>query len=101
MLDARTLRTGTPEHPRTARWLPGQRRERMIGMGALGRPIRNRSADLRAQTAVTPSVGASVIRREEVRKLLGDPRLVSSIPHLVRAQGGVFTDGRLHGTILW
>ena len=45
-------------------------------------------AALRASTAVvrTP-IGASVIRREEVRSLLADPRLVTSIPHLVRLQG--------------
>jgi cytochrome P450 len=47
-----------------------------------------RYAELRARTAVarTP-LGAVVIRREEVRGLLADPRLVSSIPHLVRLQG--------------
>jgi cytochrome P450 len=44
--------------------------------------------DLRSRTAVARMpLGASVIRREEVRQLLADPRLVSSIPHLVRIQG--------------
>lgn len=52
-------------------------------------------ADLRRRTAVarTP-IGVAVIRREEVHRLLGDPRLISSIPHLVRAQG--VTEGYLH-----
>lgn len=47
-----------------------------------------RYAELRATTAVarTP-LGASVIRHEAVKELLGDRRLVSSIPHLVRMQG--------------
>jgi cytochrome P450 len=55
-------------------------------------------ADLRAQTAMarTP-LGVTVLRRDEVRSLLGDPRLVSSIPHLVRAQG--VTAGRLHDMV--
>jgi cytochrome P450 len=44
---------------------------------------------LRAETAVarTP-IGCVVIRREEVRQLLGDPRLGTSLPFLVRMQGG-------------
>ena len=47
-----------------------------------------RYAELRAATAVarTP-LGATVVRRDEVRSLLADPRLVTSIPHLVRLQG--------------
>lgn len=55
-------------------------------------------ADLRARTALarTP-LGVTVLRREEVRSLLGDRRLVSSIPHLVRAQ--CVTSGRLHDMI--
>ncbi len=55
-------------------------------------------ADLRAESAIarTP-LGVTVLRREEVRSLLGDPRLVSSIPHLVRAQG--VTAGRLHDMV--
>ena len=46
-------------------------------------------AALREQTAVarTP-LGAVVLRRDEIHSLLGDRRLVSSIPHLVRLQGG-------------
>lgn len=46
-------------------------------------------AALRAQTSVarTP-LGATVLRRDAVHSLLGDRRLVSSIPHLVRMQGG-------------
>jgi cytochrome P450 len=45
-------------------------------------------AELRRQTAVARMpLGASVIRREAVRQLLADPRLVSSIPLLVRIQG--------------
>src|SRR5438477_13027242 len=44
--------------------------------------------ELRRQTAVVRMpLGASVHRREEVRALLGDPRLVSSIPMLVQLQG--------------
>jgi cytochrome P450 len=55
-------------------------------------------ADLRAQSAVArTSLGATVLRREEVRSLLGDRRLVSSIPQLVRAQG--VTGGRLHDMV--
>ncbi len=52
-------------------------------------------ADLRRRTAVarTP-LGVAVLRREEVHKVLGDPRFVSSLPHLVRAQG--VTEGYLH-----
>jgi cytochrome P450 len=45
-------------------------------------------AELRAQTSVArTAIGATVIRREPVRKLLADPRLVSSIPALVAIQG--------------
>ena len=45
-------------------------------------------SDLRSRTAVARMpLGASVIRREEVRQLLSDPRLISSIPALVRIQG--------------
>ena len=45
-------------------------------------------ADLRARTSVarTP-LGAAVIRREEIRGLLADPRVVTSIPHLIALQG--------------
>jgi cytochrome P450 len=45
--------------------------------------------ELRARTAVvrTP-IGASVLRREHVQRLLSDPRLVSAVPHLVRLQAG-------------
>jgi cytochrome P450 len=44
--------------------------------------------DLRRRTAVVRMpLGASVIRREAVRQLLADPRLISSIPALVRIQG--------------
>jgi cytochrome P450 len=45
-------------------------------------------ADLRSRTAVarTP-LGATVIRRAEVHDLLTDPRLVTSLPFLVRMQG--------------
>jgi cytochrome P450 len=45
-------------------------------------------AALREETAVarTP-LGAVVLRRDEIHGLLGDKRLVSSIPHLVRMQG--------------
>jgi cytochrome P450 len=51
-------------------------------------------AELRETTSVVRNpMGASIIRYEPVRKLLADPRLISSIPHLVRAQG--VTDGRL------
>ena len=43
---------------------------------------------LRRRTAVVRMpLGASVIRREAVRQLLADPRLISSIPALVRIQG--------------
>lgn len=52
-------------------------------------------AELRESTSVVRNpIGATVIRHEPVHKLLADPRLISSIPHLVRAQG--VTDGRLH-----
>lgn len=45
-------------------------------------------AALRAQTAVCRMpIGATIIRRDEVRALLGDPRLVSAIPMLVALQG--------------
>jgi cytochrome P450 len=45
--------------------------------------------DLRARTAVvrTP-LGASVLRREAVHRILGDPRMVSAVPALTRAQLG-------------
>jgi cytochrome P450 len=45
-------------------------------------------ADLRARSAVarTP-LGATVLRRQDVHRLLADPRLVSAIPFLVRLQG--------------
>jgi cytochrome P450 len=53
---------------------------------------------LRRETAVARMpLGASVIRREEVRQLLADPRLVSSIPALVRLQG--VGDGELHDMV--
>jgi cytochrome P450 len=44
---------------------------------------------LRAQTAVvrTP-IGASVLRRADAHRLLGDDRLVSAVPLLARAQAG-------------
>jgi len=44
--------------------------------------------ELRERTAVvrTP-LGASVLRREPVHRLLADPRLVTAIPYLVRFQG--------------
>jgi cytochrome P450 len=48
-------------------------------------------------SVVRNPIGASVIRYEPIRKLLSDPRLVSSIPHLVAAQGA--GDGRLHDMI--
>jgi cytochrome P450 len=55
-------------------------------------------ADLRSRTAVARMpLGASVIRREEVRQLLADPRLVSSIPALVRIQG--VADGPLYDMV--
>lgn len=55
----------------------------------------SRYAELRLETAVvrTP-VGVSVIGHEQVKELLGDRRLVSSIPHIVRMQG--VTEGRLY-----
>jgi cytochrome P450 len=44
--------------------------------------------DLRRRSSVVRNpLGASVIRREVVRQLLSDPRLISSIPALVRIQG--------------
>ena len=44
--------------------------------------------DLRRRSAVVRNpLGVSVIRREVVRQLLADPRLISSIPALVRIQG--------------
>jgi cytochrome P450 len=45
-------------------------------------------AHLRARSAIarTP-LGATVLRRDEVHRLFGDPRLVSAIPFLVRLQG--------------
>ena len=45
-------------------------------------------AALREESAVvrTP-LGAAVLRRDEIHGLLGDRRLISSIPHLVRLQG--------------
>jgi cytochrome P450 len=54
--------------------------------------------DLRRRTAVarTP-LGASVIRREAVKQLFSDPRLVSSIPALVRMQG--VSEGDLHDMV--
>ena len=54
-----------------------------------------RYAELRPVTAVvrTP-VGAAVIRHETVKELLGDRRLISSIPHIIRMQG--VNDGRLY-----
>ncbi len=52
-------------------------------------------AALRETTSVVRNpLGATVIRHEAVHRLLGDARLVSSIPHLVRAQGA--TEGPLH-----
>jgi cytochrome P450 len=60
--------------------------------------LEGRFTELRLSTSVIRNpIGATVIRHEQVRKLLADPRLVSSIPHLVRAQG--VTDGRLHDMI--
>jgi cytochrome P450 len=54
--------------------------------------------DLRGRTAVVRMpLGASVIRRDPVRQLLADPRLVSSIPALVRIQG--VDDGPLHDMV--
>jgi cytochrome P450 len=55
-------------------------------------------AKLRSETAVvrTP-LGAAVIRRDAVKQLFSDPRLVSSIPALVRMQG--VTDGDLHDMV--
>jgi cytochrome P450 len=55
-------------------------------------------AELRERTSVarTP-IGATVIHREPVRKLLSDPRLVSSIPALVAVQG--VSSGRLFDMI--
>jgi cytochrome P450 len=55
-------------------------------------------AALREQSAVvrTP-LGAGVLRRDEVHQLLGDRRLVSSIPHLVRMQGA--GDGAVGGLL--
>lgn len=55
-------------------------------------------AALREQTAVarTP-LGASVLHRDEIHSLLGDHRLISSIPHLIRLQGA--GDGPI-GTLL-
>jgi len=46
-------------------------------------------ADLRGRTAVarTP-LGATIVRRAEVREVLADPRFVTSIPFLVEMQGG-------------
>jgi cytochrome P450 len=50
--------------------------------------------DLRAVSSVVRNpLGATIIRREAVHKLLSDPRLVSSIPHLLRLQG--VSEGRL------
>ncbi len=44
--------------------------------------------ELRKQSAVARMpLGATVIRREEVRQLLSDPRLISSIPALVADPG--------------
>src|SRR5688572_14125728 len=55
-------------------------------------------AALREQSAVvrTP-LGAAVLRRDEIHRLLGDRRLISSIPHLVRLQGG--DDGEIGGLL--
>lgn len=55
----------------------------------------DRYADLRPDTAVvrTP-VGAAVIHFDVVKELLGDRRLISSIPHIIRMQG--VTEGRLY-----
>ncbi len=54
--------------------------------------------DLRQSTSVVRNpLGAVVIRREAAHSVLGDPRLISSILHLVRAQG--VTEGRLHDMI--
>jgi cytochrome P450 len=45
-------------------------------------------AELRTRTAVarTP-LGAAVLRRDDVHRLLSDTRLVTALPHLVRFQG--------------
>ncbi len=60
--------------------------------------LEGRFTELRLTTSVVRNpIGVSVIRHEQVRKLLSDPRLVSSIPHLVRLQG--VTTGRLHDMI--
>ena len=55
-------------------------------------------AALREETAVarTP-LGAVVLRRDEIHGLLGDRRLISSIPHLVRLQGA--GDGPIGGLL--
>ena len=55
-------------------------------------------ADLRSRTAVarTP-IGAMVLHREDVKNLLADARLVTSIPHLVRLQG--LDDGWMHDMV--
>jgi cytochrome P450 len=52
-------------------------------------------AELRTRTAVarTP-LGATVLRRDDVHRLLSDPRLVTALPHLVRFQG--VADGPMH-----
>jgi cytochrome P450 len=57
-----------------------------------------RLIELRKQSAVARMpLGATVIRREEVRQLLSDPRLISSIPALVRIQG--VSDGPLYDMV--
>lgn len=55
----------------------------------------SRYAELRPVTAVarTP-VGVAVIRHDTVKELLGDRRMISSIPHIIRMQG--VTEGRLY-----
>jgi cytochrome P450 len=54
--------------------------------------------ELRRSTAVVRiPIGASVIRREWVRQLLSDPRLISSIPALVQIQG--VADGPLYDMV--
>ncbi|MCO8126016.1 cytochrome P450 [Acidimicrobiia bacterium EGI L10123] len=55
-------------------------------------------AALREETAVarTP-LGAAVLRRDAIHRLLGDRRLISSIPHLVRLQGA--GDGPVGGLL--
>ena len=55
-------------------------------------------AEMRSRTAVARMpLGVTVIRREEVRQLLSDPRLISSIPALVAIQG--VNEGPVHDMV--